>query len=239
MARNPPWSRDELIIALDLYMRNEGKLPPQAAVDEVSRLLRSIAGRTADSNDNYRNRNAVLMKLGNFQAIDPSFVATGRSGLSRGARGDKEVWDDFASDPNRLSETAHAIVTLACVFDNLKDNVDEGAEASEGRVLTRVHRYRERNAKLRSKKIASIIARGGTIACEICNFDFEETYGDHGRGFIEVHHLLPLHELTEARANRLEDLALVCANCHRMLHASRPWLTLEGLKYLIKINDPA
>lgn len=239
MARNPPWSRDELIIALNLYMRYEGRLPPLAAVDEVSRLLRSVASRTSDPNDNYRNRNAVLMKLGNFQAIDPSFVATGRSGLSRGARGDKEVWDDFASDHARLSETARAIVRLASVSDNLADNVDEGAEASEGGVLTRVHRYRERNAKLRSKKIASVLAKGRAIACEICDFDFEARYGDRGRGFIEVHHLLPLHELTEARANRLEDLALVCANCHRMLHASKPWLTLEELKGMIKVNERA
>lgn len=238
MARNPPWSRDELIIALDLYVRYEGRLPPLAAVDDVSRVLRSVAGRGGNEGDNYRNRNAVLMKIGNFQAIDPSFVATGRSGLSRGVRGDKEVWDDFASDRTRLSETARAIVALAHVSSDLEDD-DEAAEASEGRILTRVHRYRERNAKLRSKKIASVVAKGRPVACEVCDFDFEARYGKHGRGFIEVHHLLPLHELTEARANRLEDLALVCANCHRMLHASKPWLTLEELRDTIKTDVPA
>jgi 5-methylcytosine-specific restriction protein A len=233
MARNPPWSRDELILALDLYMNHEGRLPPLSAVDEVSRILRSVAGRDHNSGDNYRNRNAVLMKLGNFQSIDPAHVATGRSGLSRGARGDREVWDDFADNRNRLSDTARAIIALADVSDALAQDPDEGAEASEGRVLTRVHRYRERNAKLRSKKIASVLANRKSVACEVCDFDFEARYGEHGRGFIEVHHLLPLHELSEARSNKLEDLALVCANCHRMLHAAKPWLTLDELKGMI------
>lgn len=237
MARSPPWTRDELIIALDLYMRHEGGLPPIPAVDDVSCVLRFVAGRGGDETDNYRNRNAVLMKLGNIQAIDPSVVATGRRGLSRGARGDKVVWDDFANDRTRLSETARAIVAFAKVSREIEDG-DGEAEASEGRILTRVHRNRERNAKLRSRKIASVRANGRPIACEVCDFDFESRYGMHGRGFIEVHHLLPLHELANARINRLDDLALVCANCHRMLHASKPWLTLEELKDTIQADKP-
>jgi 5-methylcytosine-specific restriction protein A len=62
---------------------------------------------------------------------------------------------------------------------------------------------------------------------------YEDRYGVRGRGFIEVHHLRPLHTLKPGTKTKLQDLALVCANCHRMIHARRPWLTLNELKALI------
>ena len=50
---------------------------------------------------------------------------------------------------------------------------------------------------------------------------------------IECHHIKPLHTLAEAQTTRLEDLALLCSNCHRMVHARRPWLTVDDLKSLL------
>ncbi|WP_082179747.1 hypothetical protein [Acetobacter pasteurianus] len=44
----------------------------------------------------------------------------------------------------------------------------------------------------------------------------------------------PLADLTETTITKLGDLALLCANCHRMIHAQRPWLTLEELVVLLK-----
>jgi 5-methylcytosine-specific restriction protein A len=55
-----------------------------------------------------------------------------------------------------------------------------------------------------------------------------------GRGFAECHHLVPLAEVAFHRNTRLTDLAIVCANCHRMLHRGRPVLTLDTLKGLIE-----
>lgn len=45
---------------------------------------------------------------------------------------------------------------------------------------------------------------------------------------------LPLHTLPEEKKTKLDDLALVCANCHRMIHARKQWLSVEALKVLIK-----
>ena len=67
--------------------------------------------------------------------------------------------------------------------------------------------------------------------CVVCDFDFEETYGERGSKFIHVHHL---HDLSLANGERsvdpIKDLRPVCANCHAMLHRERPALGIEELK---------
>lgn len=113
----------------------------------------------------------------------------------------------------------------------LEDEVEQGtAEAVEGRKQTVVHVRRERSRRLRAAKIAA----AGRPTCEACGFDFARVYGERGRGFIECHHLTPVAELDPGAPTRLEDLALLCANCHRMIHAERRWLTLEELRALLR-----
>ena len=67
-----------------------------------------------------------------------------------------------------------------------------------------------------------------------CGLNFEDRYGRIGAGFIEVHHLQPVSELKEGEKTRIKDLALVCSNCHKMLHRRRPWLGLDDLIKIIK-----
>jgi len=54
--------------------------------------------------------------------------------------------------------------------------------------------------------------------CQVCGFRFEERYGKIGGEFAEAHHLVPLRQLRDQIRTNIEDLATVCANCHRMLH---------------------
>lgn len=71
------------------------------------------------------------------------------------------------------------------------------------------------------------------ITCKVCNFNFEEIYGERGSDFIEVHHRKPIHTFEgEAQLiNPLTDLIPVCSNCHRMIHRrSDSVLTVEELK---------
>lgn len=56
----------------------------------------------------------------------------------------------------------------------------------------------------------------GRLLCECCRFDFFEEYGLIGQGFVECHHKNFISN--GERKTTLEDLALVCSNCHRMLH---------------------
>jgi 5-methylcytosine-specific restriction protein A len=62
---------------------------------------------------------------------------------------------------------------------------------------------------------------------------FNERYGARGEGFIECHHLVALSTLRPGQRTRLSDLAVVCANCHRMIHRGTPWLGLEELRALL------
>lgn len=71
----------------------------------------------------------------------------------------------------------------------------------------------------------------GTV-CEGCGFDFGQTYGPHGEGFIEMHHLYPISR--GSRRSTLADLRPVCANCHRMLHRGKQLFSIEELKEIIR-----
>lgn len=103
-------------------------------------------------------------------------------------------------------------------------------EAQEGRVLTRLHRYRERNRAIVEERKKLALKMHGRLSCEACGFNFSSTYGDVGNGLIDVHHTKPVHTLAENHKTKLEDLALLCSNCHRVVHSSRKWLSVEEVR---------
>jgi len=85
-----------------------------------------------------------------------------------------------------------------------------------------------RDAKKAFKK------KHGRLFCEACAFDFENRYGKRGKGYIEAHHRKPISEMSDVVILKIEDLAMVCSNCHRMLHRYRSgWITVEELKVLV------
>jgi len=73
------------------------------------------------------------------------------------------------------------------------------------------------------------------LSCVVCGFNFEETYGDLGIGFIHVHHLeLVASKTGEHSVDPGEDLCPVCPNCHAMLHRRNPPFTIEDLKFRLR-----
>jgi hypothetical protein len=90
----------------------------------------------------------------------------------------------------------------------------------EGDKIIREHIKQEltrRNSKIvQLAKEQALINGNGRIKCECCNFDFLEVYGQLGAKFIECHH--KIHLSSGERLTEINDLALVCSNCHRMLH---------------------
>lgn len=68
-------------------------------------------------------------------------------------------------------------------------------------------------------------------SCQVCGFNFGETWGELGKDFIHVHHLKEISSIGEEyEVDPINDLVPVCPNCHAMAHRSRPALTLEALK---------
>lgn len=108
-------------------------------------------------------------------------------------------------------------------------------EFPEAREKMRLHRQKERNPKAVRRKKETVLAEKGKLRCEVCDFDFAVTYGVLGGGFAECHHRTPLAKLSEGHRTRLSDLAIVCSNCHRMLHR-RHVLTVEELRKIVLAN---
>jgi hypothetical protein len=106
-------------------------------------------------------------------------------------------------------------------------------EVLEGRRLLKLHYIRERKPRIASRKKKSVLKATGCLSCEACGFDFAAVYGKLGQGFAECHHRLPLADYEVEAPTLLEDLAIVCANCHRILHRSRPMTSVEDLRSLI------
>jgi hypothetical protein len=138
---------------------------------------------------------------------------------------------DYALDPRRfwLREPPE---TFDREYDELFPDEDPTI-AREGRVRYRQHRLRERSAALRRLKITAALRETGHLVCEACGFDFGAQYGPLGEGFIECHHRVQLADGDE-RETKLADLALLCANCHRMIHRAGADMSVEGLAEQIR-----
>lgn len=233
--RNPPWAQDELILALDLYFEmypNIGDLTHPKII-ELSTLLNALpihANRPDAAR--YRNPAGVTMKLNNFLGLDPTYEGMG---LQHGSKADREVWEEYSQDRQRLHDLATAIRAFASVPDIPPPFMDdEDDSAAEGEILLRQHRMRERNQSLLRRKKEQIVQRDGILRCEACQFAFVDLYGELGDGFIECHHTLPLSQLRPGQRTSLQDLALVCSKCHRMLHRGRQVLTIAALRGIIQ-----
>lgn len=91
------------------------------------------------------------------------------------------------------------------------------------------------NAYERNSKARDLCIKHYGSNCIVCDFDFEKKFGEHGKGFIHVHHVTPLADIREHyEVNPIEDLRPVCPNCHAMLHRADPPLTIEELKSILQ-----
>lgn len=120
-------------------------------------------------------------------------------------------------------ERAHTVPT-----GELPD-VDLEVSALEGAPLLVSHLRRERSRKLVEAKKAAVLGATGSLACEVCSFDFARVYGAWGERFCEVHHKIPIAAADASIFTRLEDLAVLCSNCHRVIHRVDPMPSVETL----------
>lgn len=115
--------------------------------------------------------------------------------------------------------------------DDLPDRIsDPNNDIPEGAKLRiTVNRY-ERSNSARTK----CIDRHG-YTCIVCGMDFSKVYGEIGKDFIHVHHIVPISKIGKAyRINPTKDLVPICPNCHAMLHKGN--VSVEELKKIVKRN---
>lgn len=107
---------------------------------------------------------------------------------------------------------------------------------SEGEKKERIHMRRERNRKLVELAKSQFIGKHGRLFCEACGFNAHLSYGIDPDKLIEAHHKVAVSELEAGSYTRVEDLIMLCPNCHRVVHHRRPWLSVDELKALIRKN---
>jgi 5-methylcytosine-specific restriction enzyme A len=233
VAGKDDWTRAELLLALDLYLKHNGAVDDtHRDVQALSSYLRSLSlipVQDRPQPSRFRSPSSVTSKLHNFARFDPN----ARSSRPRGGPLEKEIWDTYHDKPEPLREL--------CV--SLRQALDDGtvsAEAEpedesfvEGGIVARLHRQRERNRTLRNRKLKQAVLTDPGLHCEVCGFGFADYYGPIAEGLIEVHHVRALSDHVGPTRVRLQDLALVCSNCHWVLHRRRPWISANQLKSLL------
>src|SRR5260221_10524139 len=124
--------------------------------------------------------------------------------------------------PRYNMATGDCVVVRGALATSSTGEDDPEIEGFEGEQRRRYILHRRREAALRKKKIAAALyENNGVLKCEVprCGFDFAVRYGTLGKEFAHVHHLKPLSDSpAEGRAVALKELAIVCANCHAMIH---------------------
>ena len=210
------FTEDELILVLDAYFSG---IPEKKTDPRVIELAELVSPHTLDS---------VVLQLRNFRFLDPDKEG-GAPNFSKTKA--KPLWNKFEKNRKRLRSEAQVIRKLAQETQGSGWS-PEIEEAPEGRIRMRAHILRERNRKLVEEKKRSA-RNGGRLVCEACGFDFAQSYLERGEGFIECHHKRPLSDLKPGTRTKLSDLALLCSNCHRMIHLKQPWLRMEDLKNLV------
>ncbi|MEO6613784.1 MAG: HNH endonuclease [Chitinophagaceae bacterium] len=241
--RNPKWHRDEIILALDLYFSsNRGSIDSgNPKIIEVSKILNELPlFPERPDEEKFRNPNGVTLKLSNFKHFDPDYEGMG---MKSGSKLDKIVFDEFRHNREKLKAIAAEIkkitkdpVLKGKIYAIEDDEQTKNDAVMEGQVLYKLHKVRERDGSIAQSKKDQVWIRTGKLACEACVFEFEGYYGDIGKGYIECHHRTPLAYFKVATKTTLEDLALVCANCHRMLHRRIDTISVEDLKMMIKYD---
>jgi 5-methylcytosine-specific restriction enzyme A len=230
---NPDWSRDEVILALELYLECGGVVPAGSdpRVIALSELLRGLAIHPPETRvGSFRNPDGVSFKLQNIRQ-----VASGK-GLANVSKVDRKVWAAFGEKPAEVKALAAAITTLGASFEpSAEAHIDLDEEFWEGRTLTVSHSRRERRPKVRRLLLASR-SRGGPLKCEGCGWTAGPVDAEIAIAAFEAHHLAPLSSLGHS-ITRLKDMALLCATCHRLVHRwiakKGEWLTRERIASIV------
>lgn len=208
---NPNWTRDETLLALDLYLTLKGQVPSPKSpeIKALSEVLRALPYHVeAAKQPTFRNSDGVGFKLMNIRQ-----VATGK-GLGNVSNMDRMIWAEFGQRPNDVHQIATAIkAAIALTGKEALPDVEQ--ELPEGRILTALHIRRERNPKVR--KMLLDARRPVGIQCEVCDLSRPDLEMSIQEAMFEAHHLIPLAEAGE-RKTKLPDLALLCACCHRLIH---------------------
>lgn len=105
------------------------------------------------------------------------------------------------------------------------DDEKDEKQRVEGRLTEAKVLRRQRNRQARQ-----LCLEASGYKCYVCGFDFEKTYGEIGKGFLEVHHTKPLATYDDEHPIPQSELCALCSNCHSMVHRKKEVMDVDELK---------
>jgi len=223
---------------------------------ELSNLLRSLLNPKGEDLDILDNRtdDKFSQIVRNLTGTERPFVRNGFISRESGRNKPLYITEKGKSFLNDNQEFVKYLFTNDFNFQDMIDSfrsinkpenrtkrikfIDENVIISEGQNKIIETKSYQRSNELRNIAIEHY-TQNGRIKCKACCFDFEDFYGEYGRGFIEIHHQKPVfmfdeNELERTIDNALQNVIPICPNCHRMVHKKRTtYLTFEELKSYI------
>ena len=233
--RAPSWTDEELWLATDLLAKNDWSPIDRndSECHALSTFLRQFPAHTGELPDNYRSTSSIARKTQNIFDKLPWNSGTKQS---HGNKREHLVLSQYLNDQAVSHTKALAIRELMELrqfsYEPI-ESVADNASVLEGARVEKLCRGYSRATQIRKLKVQELSANGRDLSCEVCGFSFREVYGDRGEGYIEIHHIVALSESGDTVTSK-SDLIGLCANCHRIMHRKKPWLTPNQLKELVE-----
>jgi 5-methylcytosine-specific restriction protein A len=143
---------------------------------------------------------------------------------------------ELQTDLQTAVRAYRALIFRGGLEAEIGDNPEDEFLAAESASLIEIRRYRAHRRIERTASASRLAKKHHGTRCQACLFEFAEKYGSIGEGFIEVHHLVPISTLEEGVPVRYEvadDFAVLCPNCHRMLHRTSDPSDLDSFRDLL------
>jgi 5-methylcytosine-specific restriction protein A len=134
-------------------------------------------------------------------------------------------------EAHRVLTPESAELLLKFLADSSKQHDRERVSFDkDGKLVRRMLSSRERNPKIRKAALAKYGRK-----CMVCGFDFAAVYGDWARDCVQVHHLHMIAASPDmGRVTMLDDVIVLCANCHCAIHAQEEPAAWKRLKRIVQ-----
>ncbi len=183
---------------------------------------------------------AVVAKIKEYQRIGKAaFLA--KYSNNRPAIAWYIIYDDEPYDMKAVWAAAHLPAVKASAFNTSEPHAllpELGFEiissAQEKLFSEGKRELKERSYFQRHPQLVKAAKKYYGCKCMICTFDFFQAYGEIGEDFIECHHIVPMAK-DEERDKTVEDVAVVCSNCHRMIHRGGKCRSIDEMKALVHL----
>lgn len=221
--RPPKWTRDEVILAVDVFFNTDEK-PTSDDIHKLSVLLKSLPIFTIEEKTSvFRNQNGVGQHLMRF-----------RWGLKEGCKIHITnlflvVYNEYQNKRGELHKNAEAIKRCLPLVKNYTfGSVEETRGFQYGVILGHLHR----NLEIKHGKAILKNAE----RCELCGIHPHSIYNLVNEAILETHWLVEPSDYDEGMVPQKKDMLVVCPNCHSALHQAYPWIDKNQLTTIFLDN---